>query len=68
MSVSSRNLQKLLSRPPPPAPFRARKPFEPRPTYYPNLLPPVPWIVRGDNALLLLVAIGVSGAAALMFF
>ena len=47
------------ARPPAPAPFRPGNPafYVRRSTPLPNLLPPVPWIMRGENALVVLATI-----------
>jgi hypothetical protein len=42
-------------------------PYRPLPAQpsYPSMLPPVPWIIRGNNAALSLGAIMLAGLAAL---
>jgi hypothetical protein len=65
--MTVRNLRAALERPPPPAPWRAGgayRPVPPSPPYR-SLLPPVPWIIQGNNAALSLGAIAIAGLLAL---
>jgi hypothetical protein len=61
-----RNLQDTLGeRPPPPASWSPRMGYQPRPSPpYRSMLPPVPWIIRGNNAALSLGAIVLAALVA----
>jgi hypothetical protein len=69
MAMTVRNLRDALERPPPPRPWGpggAYRPLPPSPPFR-SLVPPVPWIMRGDNAALSLGAI-LLGALALLWW
>lgn len=57
----TRRSRAIIDRPPPPQLPGARLPFR-------SLLPPVPWIMRDNNALLTLAAIVLSALGALALF
>jgi len=70
MALTTRNLRDALERPPPPRPWAASKGdrmgYQPQPPRRPRsppgtLVPPPPWIMRGENALLSLGAILLGG-------
>jgi len=63
MGFTVRHLRTALERPPPPRSWSpgSRQPQQPYRPPFRSLVPPPPWIMRGDNAVLSLGAILLAG-------